>query len=62
MTGCLFAAIVNKLEEFDEFVKVKKIVNLSTLKWKLEAWQKKNNSERKPKSRRKKRKSAFGLG
>ena len=28
MTGCSFLAIINKLKEFDEFVKAKKIVNV----------------------------------
>ncbi|XP_071936374.1 uncharacterized protein [Coffea arabica] len=32
MTGSSFAAIINKLEEYDEFVKVGKIVNISALK------------------------------
>ena len=37
MIGSSFVAIVNKLEEFDEFVKTGKIVNVSTLKLQLEA-------------------------
>ena len=37
MTGFSFVAIVNKLEEFDEFVKAGKIVNVSILKMQLEA-------------------------
>ena len=48
MTGCLFAVIVNKLEEFDEFIKAGKIVNVSTLKMQLEALQAQNNSGKKP--------------
>ncbi|XP_071918981.1 uncharacterized protein [Coffea arabica] len=44
MTGCSFAEIVNKLEEFDEFVKAGKIVNVSTLKMQLEALQGQNDS------------------
>ena len=32
MTGCSFVAIVKKLTEFDEFVNVGKIVNVSVLK------------------------------
>ena len=48
MTGYLFAAIVNKLKESDEFVKAEKIVNVSTLKMQLEALQDQNNSGKKP--------------
>ena len=36
MTGCSFAAIVNKLEEYDEFVRAGKIINVSALKSQLE--------------------------
>ena len=36
ITGFSFAAIINKLEEYDEFVKVGKIVNVSVLKSQLE--------------------------
>ncbi|XP_027155279.1 uncharacterized protein LOC113755474 [Coffea eugenioides] len=32
MTGCSFAEIVNKLEEYDEFLRAGKIVNVSALK------------------------------
>ncbi|XP_027182013.1 disease resistance protein RPM1-like [Coffea eugenioides] len=32
LTGCSFAAIVNKLEEYDDFVRAGKIVNVSALK------------------------------
>ncbi|XP_071916224.1 uncharacterized protein [Coffea arabica] len=39
MTGYSFAAIVNKLEEYDDFVRVGKIVNVSALKSQLEALQ-----------------------
>ncbi|XP_027100965.2 uncharacterized protein [Coffea arabica] len=39
MTGCSFAAIVNKLEEFDDFVRAGKIVNVSALKSQLDALQ-----------------------
>ena len=48
MAGCSFATIVNKLEEFDEFIKAGKIVNVSTLKMQLEALQAQNNSGKKP--------------
>ena len=37
MTGSSFAASVNKLEEFDKFVRVGKIVNVSALKSQLKA-------------------------
>nr|XP_027067890.1 uncharacterized protein LOC113693552 [Coffea arabica] len=39
MTGCSFAAIVNKLEEYDDFVRSGKIVNISVLKSQVEALQ-----------------------
>ncbi|XP_027101482.2 uncharacterized protein [Coffea arabica] len=39
MTGCSFAAIVNKLEEYDDFVRSGKIVNVSALKSQVEALQ-----------------------
>ncbi|XP_071923122.1 uncharacterized protein [Coffea arabica] len=39
MIGCSFSAIVNKLEEFDEFIKAGKIVNVSMLKMQLEVLQ-----------------------
>ncbi|XP_071933043.1 uncharacterized protein [Coffea arabica] len=39
MTGYSFAAIVNKLEEYDDFVRVGKIVNVSALKSQLDALQ-----------------------
>nr|XP_027095940.1 uncharacterized protein LOC113715837 [Coffea arabica] len=37
MIGCSFAAIINKLEEYDEYVKARKIVNVSALKLQLDA-------------------------
>ncbi|XP_027127717.1 uncharacterized protein [Coffea arabica] len=37
MTGCSFAAIINKLEEYDEYVKAGKIANVSALKSQLDA-------------------------
>ncbi|XP_071926146.1 uncharacterized protein [Coffea arabica] len=39
MTGCSFAAIVNKLEKYDDFVRIGKIVNVSALKSQVEALQ-----------------------
>ncbi|XP_027067603.2 uncharacterized protein [Coffea arabica] len=59
MTGCSFAEMVNKLEEFDEFVKAGKIVNVSTLKMQLEALQGQNNSEKKSQFKGKERETAF---
>ncbi|XP_027171636.1 uncharacterized protein LOC113771226 [Coffea eugenioides] len=59
MTGCSFAEIVNKLEEFDEFVKAGKIVNVSTLKMQLEALQGQNNSGKKSQFKGKEEETAF---
>ncbi|XP_071900974.1 uncharacterized protein [Coffea arabica] len=39
MTACSFAAIVNKLEEYDDFVRSGKIVNVSAIKSQVEALQ-----------------------
>nr|XP_027076582.1 uncharacterized protein LOC113700352 [Coffea arabica]XP_027089706.1 uncharacterized protein LOC113710853 [Coffea arabica] len=59
MTGCSFAEIVNKLEEFDEFVKAGKIINVSTLKMQLEALQGQNVSGKKSQSKGKEEETAF---
>ncbi|XP_027184098.1 uncharacterized protein LOC113782403 [Coffea eugenioides] len=59
MTGCSFAAIVNKLEEFDEFVKAGKIVNVSTLKMQLEALQDHNDNKKKSQFKEKEGETAF---
>ncbi|XP_027150335.1 uncharacterized protein LOC113777204 [Coffea eugenioides] len=59
MIGCSFAEIVNKLEEFDEFVKGGKIVNVSTLKMQLEALQGQNNSGKKSQFKGKEGETAF---
>ena len=59
MTRCSFAAIVNKLEEFDEFVRAGKIVNVSTLKMQLEALQDQSGSGKKPQFNKKKGENAF---
>ncbi|XP_071904272.1 uncharacterized protein [Coffea arabica] len=48
MTGCTFAAIVNKLEEYDDFVRARKIVNVSALKSQVEALQGQGSSGKKP--------------
>ncbi|XP_071926647.1 uncharacterized protein [Coffea arabica] len=47
MTGCSFAAIINKLEEYDDFVKAGKIVNVSALKSQLEAMQNQGSNNKK---------------
>ncbi|XP_071939953.1 uncharacterized protein [Coffea arabica] len=47
MTGCSFAAIVNKLEEYDDFVRTGKIVNVSALKSQVEALQGQGSSGKK---------------
>ncbi|XP_027076953.1 uncharacterized protein [Coffea arabica] len=59
MTGSSFAAIINKLEEYDEFVKVEKIVNVSALKLQLDALQNQNNSGKKPSFKKKEDDIAF---
>nr|XP_027102201.1 uncharacterized protein LOC113723226 [Coffea arabica] len=47
MTGCFFAEIVNKLEEYDEFMRAGKIVNISALKSQLEAMQSEGSNSKK---------------
>ena len=58
-TGCSFAAVVNKLEEFDEVVKAGKIVNVSTLKMQLKALQGQSSSGKKAQFKKKKEENAF---
>ncbi|XP_071925339.1 uncharacterized protein [Coffea arabica] len=53
MTGCSFAAIVNKLEEYDDFVRSGKIVNISALKSQVEALQGQGSSGKKPQFKKK---------
>ncbi|XP_071933811.1 uncharacterized protein [Coffea arabica] len=53
MTGCTFAAIVNKLEEYDDFVRAGKIVNVSALKSQVEALQEQGSSGKKPQFKKK---------
>ncbi|XP_071902731.1 uncharacterized protein [Coffea arabica] len=48
LTGISFAAIIKNLEEYDEFVKVGKIVNVSALILQLDALQNQNNNGKKP--------------
>ncbi|XP_071921398.1 uncharacterized protein [Coffea arabica] len=59
MTGSPFAAIINKLEEYDEFVKAGKIVNVSALKLQLDALQNQNNNGKKPQFKKKEGDTAF---
>nr|XP_027067607.1 uncharacterized protein LOC113693243 [Coffea arabica] len=59
MTGSPFAAIINKLEEYDEFVKAGKIVNVSALKLQLDALQNQNNNGKKPQFKKREGDTAF---
>ncbi|XP_071926092.1 uncharacterized protein [Coffea arabica] len=59
MTGSPFAAIINKLEEYDEFVKAGKIVNVSALKLQLDALQNQSNNGKKPPFKKKEGETAF---
>ena len=57
MTGSSFADIINKLEEYDEFVRAGKIVNISALKSQVEALQ--GNNAKKPLFKRKEGETAL---
>ncbi|XP_027072065.1 uncharacterized protein [Coffea arabica] len=59
MTGCSFAEIVNKLEEYDEFMRAGKIVNVSALKSLLEAMQSQNSSSKKSQFKKKNEEASF---
>ncbi|XP_027157620.1 uncharacterized protein LOC113759252 [Coffea eugenioides] len=59
MTGCTFAVIVNKLEEYDDFVRVEKIVNVSALKSQVEALQGQGSSGKKPQFKKKEGEATF---
>ncbi|XP_027168644.1 uncharacterized protein LOC113768468 [Coffea eugenioides] len=59
MTGSPFAAIINKLEEYDKFVKAWKIVNVSALKLQLDALQNQNSNGKKPPFKKKEGDTAF---
>ncbi|XP_027075870.2 uncharacterized protein [Coffea arabica] len=59
MTGSSFAAIINKLEEYDEFVKAGKIVNVSALKLQLDNLQNQNNNGKKLSFKKKEGDTAF---
>ncbi|XP_027151907.1 uncharacterized protein LOC113751963 [Coffea eugenioides] len=59
MTGCSFAEIVNKLEEYDEFVRAGKIVNVSALKSQLEAMQNQGDSSKKSQFEKKEEETSF---
>ncbi|XP_071920609.1 uncharacterized protein [Coffea arabica] len=62
MTGCSFAAIINKLEEYDEYVKAGKIVNVSALKSQLDALQGQSNNKREPQLQKKEEETTFVWG
>ncbi|XP_071912301.1 uncharacterized protein [Coffea arabica] len=59
MTECSFAEIVNKLEEYDEFVRAGKIVNVSALKSQLEAMQSQSSSSKKSQFKKKEEEVSF---
>ncbi|XP_071909679.1 uncharacterized protein [Coffea arabica] len=59
MTGCSFAEIVNKLEEYDEFIRAGKIVNVSALKSQLEAMQSQSGSSKKAQFKKKDEEASF---
>ncbi|XP_027065115.1 uncharacterized protein [Coffea arabica] len=59
MTGCSFAKIVNKLEEYDEFMRAGKIVNVSALKSQLEAMQSQSSSSKKAQFKKKDEEASF---
>ncbi|XP_071912181.1 uncharacterized protein [Coffea arabica] len=59
MTGCSFATIVNKLEEFDDFVRAGKIVNVSALKSQLDALQGQGSNVKKPPFKKKEGDATF---
>nr|XP_027066765.1 uncharacterized protein LOC113692545 [Coffea arabica] len=59
MTGCSFAEIVNKLEEYDEFMRVGKIVNVLALKSQLEAMQSQSSSNKKSQFKKKDEEASF---
>ncbi|XP_027158321.1 uncharacterized protein LOC113759941 [Coffea eugenioides] len=59
MTGCSFAEIVNKLEEYDEFMRAGKIVNVSALKSQLEAMQSQSSSSKKSQFKKKDEEASF---
>ena len=61
MTGCSFVDIVNKLEEFDEFIKARKIVNVSILKMQLEALQGQSSNGKKPQFKKNERMLSSGI-
>ncbi|XP_027155289.1 uncharacterized protein LOC113755486 [Coffea eugenioides] len=59
MIECSFAEIINKLEEYDEFVRAGKIVNLSVLKSQLEAMQNQGSSSKKSQFKKKEEETSF---
>ncbi|XP_071940821.1 uncharacterized protein [Coffea arabica] len=59
MTGCSFAEIVNKLEEYDEFIKAGKIVNVSALKSQVEAMQSQDSNNKKSQFKKREEEASF---
>nr|XP_027109278.1 uncharacterized protein LOC113729153 [Coffea arabica]XP_027109284.1 uncharacterized protein LOC113729158 [Coffea arabica] len=62
MTGCSFAAIINKLEEYDEYARAQKIINILALKSQLDALQGHNKIGKEPKFKKNERENAFVWG
>ncbi|XP_027066541.1 uncharacterized protein [Coffea arabica] len=62
MIWCSFAVIINKLEEYDEYVKAEKIVNVSALKSQLDALQGQSNNGREPQCKKKEEETTFMWG
>ncbi|XP_071939928.1 uncharacterized protein [Coffea arabica] len=61
MTRCSFAEIVNKLEEYDKFMRAGKIVNVSALKSQLEAMQSQSSSSKKSQFKKKDEEASFDM-
>nr|XP_027083426.1 uncharacterized protein LOC113705706 [Coffea arabica] len=59
MTRCSFAEIVNKLEEYDEFMRPGKIVNVSALKSQLEAMQSQGSNSKKSPFKKREEEASF---
>ncbi|XP_027182219.1 uncharacterized protein LOC113780636 [Coffea eugenioides] len=59
MTGCSFAEIVNKLEEYDEFIKAGKIVNVLALKSQVEAMQSQDSNNKKSQFKKREEEASF---
>nr|XP_027086631.1 uncharacterized protein LOC113708367 [Coffea arabica] len=59
MTGCSFAEIVNKLEEYEEFMRAGKIVNVSALKSQLDAMQSQGSNSKKSLFKKREEEASF---